>query len=128
MGVGHPLELTYPLPGPLPAGAYHLFADGVIVGRPTARFEILWRRAGAADTPIVAFTHAYVLPSTDAGTPSSGALQYDAIADGAPIAARSGDQLAFKVTVASANVDDEYIPISEHPSTPTARMLHIEIP
>jgi hypothetical protein len=93
--------------------------DGILNASPDVRFELLWRRAGAADTSIVAFEHQY---------PTGTAAQYEESHDAARVEAGAGDLLVLKVTMLSADPNALYIPISEHAPTPTARFLTVDVP
>ncbi len=119
VGVGNPKEATYSLPGPIPAGDYHLIGDGITTSMPDVQFDILWRRAGAADSTIVSFTHQY---------PAGSASQYEETKSVPAVSASAGDVLVMKVSMLGTDMNAEYIPISEHPQTPTARFLQISIP
>jgi len=119
IGVGHPVEVTYALPGPIPAGNYHLVGDGVISAMPMVQFDLLWREPGSQDSTIVSFTHQY---------PSGTAAQYEETKSGAAVAAVNGDLIVLRVTMLSTDPNSEYVPIAEHPPTPTARFLSVDIP
>jgi hypothetical protein len=119
VGVGHPVEAAYKLPGPLPAGSYHLVADGITYMTPTVEFDVLWRAPGAADQTIVSFTHQY---------PTGNASSYEDQATAARFEAKGGDQLVLRLTLLGTDPTPDYVPIAEHPSTPTARMLSLDIP
>jgi hypothetical protein len=86
---------------------------------PDVQFDILWRRAGSADTPIVSFTHQY---------PAGSAAQYEETKSVPAVNASAGDVLVMKLSMLGNDPNAEYIPISEHPQTPTARFLSIGIP
>ncbi len=88
---------------------------------PTVQFDLLWRKAGAADAPIVSFTHQY---------PDTNAAQYDETKSAAAVAAVKDDLIVLKVSVPAAGNDPNaaYIPIGEHEPTPTARFLSVDIP
>ncbi len=103
----------------IPAGAYHLLADGITVDQPNVRFGVAWRHGTSADVPIVSFSHPY---------PPGTVAQYEEIQGGAVVAAAKDDLLVLRVELLNASGAAEYIPIAEHPSTPTARMLQLEIP
>lgn len=83
------------------------------------RFDVLWRAAGQADQPIVSFVHAY---------PSGTTAQYEETQAGGAVAARGGDLLVFKISIVGTDANAEYVPIAEHSSTPTARLLTLDVP
>ena len=117
--MGHPLEVTYPLDGPLPAGSYHLVGDGVLFHAPRVRYELSRRRGGADDLPVISFEHKF---------PDAMAAQYEETRAGLAVDARRGDLLVLQVSLVGDTDDASWIPISEHPPTPTARFLTVDIP
>ena len=109
MGVGDSLEAAFTLVGPIPAGTWHLVADGVSLAPADLSFDVLWRHGGV-DTELVEFAHHFV--------PLSGASQFDASpfeADGAGVAAPAvrGDQLVLRIRAdgdADAGASTVYLP------------------
>ncbi len=108
----------YRLPGPIAAGNYHLIADGLIVGTPQIRFDVLWR-SQAGDQTIVSFTHQY---------PSGAAAPYEESKRGAAQPAQPGDLLVLMVTVLGPSMSSVFVPFSEQLPTPTTRYLTLDIP
>jgi hypothetical protein len=86
---------------------------------PQVRFDVLWRAAGASDAPIATFTHSY---------PAGTAAQFEADAQADRVAAKPNDLLVLRATMLSTDVNAAWVPISEHPSTPTARMTTLDVP
>jgi hypothetical protein len=120
-----PVTVGYTLSGPIPAGPYHLIADGFVSDQPVVRFEILWRRAGTSDEmPIVIFEHQYPAnPVTFS--------QYEETQQGAAVPARDGDLLVLRMgLVGGAPVEQAaYVPVGEIQDAPAgARFLTIDIP
>lgn len=118
MRVGYPLVVTYRLLGPIPAGNYHIVADGLIAGMPQIRFDVLWRTQ-TGDQTIVSFTHQY---------PSGASAQYEASKMGAAQRAQAGDLLVLMVTVLGPTSSAVYVPFSEELPRPTARYLTLDVP
>lgn len=120
-----PVTVGYRLSGPIPAGSYHLIADGFISDEPLVRFEILWRRAGTADdVPIVTFEHRYPAPPVTFA-------QYEETQPGAQVPARDGDLLVLRMNLIDGNPQDQaaYVPVGEIQQAPAgARFLTIDIP
>jgi hypothetical protein len=114
--------VTYALPGPIPAGGYHLVADGYVSGGPEIRFDVAWRRAGTGDASIVSFDHPY--PTT----PQGAVAQYEETKMGGAVAAQSGDLLVLTLSLVGADASQEYVPIGERDSTPDARRLSLDVP
>lgn len=120
-----PVTVAYRLSGPIPAGAYHLIADGFISDEPVVRFEILWRRQGTSeDLPIVTFEHRYPAPPTTFA-------QYEETQAGAQVPARDGDLLVFQMSLIGGTPQDQaaFVPIGEIRQAPAgARFLTIDLP
>jgi hypothetical protein len=85
---------------------WHLVGDGIITESVDVHFEVLQRRAGAADLDIATWDHHFD-PLTD-GTFSAQAL--DADAPGIAVDFKQGDQLVFKYTGMSATLANAYVP------------------
>lgn len=119
IGVGHPAEATYSLPGAIPAGSYHLVGDGITVSSPEVKYEALWRRAGAADQTIVSFDHAF---------DASGSGQFEATASGPAIAASPGDLIVLSISLVSTDMNGEWIPYGEQPPSATMRWTTLDVP
>ena len=120
-----PVTVAYRLSGPIPAGSYHLIADGFVSDEPVVRFEILWRRAGTADDmPIVTFEHRYPAPPVTFA-------QYEETLGGAQVPAADGDLLVLRVTLIGGTPQDQaaYVPIGEILQAPQgARFLSLDLP
>ena len=115
MGVGGSLQAAFTgLAGPLAAGPWTLFCDGVVAGTNAmsmhVHFDIVWRAAqatadggagvdGGAEQILVSFQHTYVLDPNHA----TNAISYMESAVGLPAAARPGDQLILRWTVDSGD-------------------------
>ena len=124
MGVGDPLEATYPLTGPVAAGTWHLVGDGLILAAVDMQFEVLWR-SGQGDHLIVSFQHHFDPPT---GSQAYSAVPLDADAVGADVAAAAGDSLVLRMTATqSASAGPAYIPNADGPHT-HGRIPHLSLP
>ena len=103
----------------MPAGAYHLIADGVINAQPLVRFDVAWRHAGQ-DTPLATFTHQY---------PMGSSATYEQSASAGAFPSAQGDLLVLTITTldGAPASSAEYIPNGEVTSA-TARDLTLDIP
>lgn len=120
-----PVTVGYRLSGPIPAGSYHLIADGFISDEPVVRFELLWRRQGTSDeTPIVTFEHRYPAPPITFS-------QYEETQRGTEVPARDGDLLVLRMSLVGGSPQDQaaYVPVGEIQDAPAgARFLTFDIP
>jgi hypothetical protein len=91
----------------------------VINAMPELRFDVLWRGAGPSEALIATFTHSY---------PAGTAAQFEADAQGDRVAAKPNDLLVLRATMLSTDTNAAWVPIAEHPSTPTARMTTLDVP
>jgi hypothetical protein len=104
VGVGDPLEATYPLSGPIVAGTWHLVGDGLVLLPVDMRFDVLRRGAGP-DEVIVSFSHHFDPPE------GFDAVRYEADAAGSAVAAAPGDVLVLRMTaVQSTGSGPAFIP------------------
>jgi hypothetical protein len=113
------------LSGPIPAGDYHLIADGFLSDAPLVRFELLWRRRGSSeDMPIVTFEHQYPAnPVTFS--------QYEETRRGEQVPSSGGDLLVLRMSLIGGAPQEQaaYVPVGEIFEAPQgARFLTIDIP
>lgn len=104
MGVGDPLSALYKLPGPVPAGHWHLVGDGIINEPCDVRFDVLWTTA-SSETPIATFRHHF--------DPAPAPNQFDAVgfdgdADGVAAPAHAGDYLVLRISIESTHPPGTY--------------------
>jgi hypothetical protein len=123
VGVGDPLEATYPLVGPIHGGNWHLVGDGVILSPVDMQFDVLWRTS-TGDQPIVRFSHHFDPPT---GAQAYDAVPLDADATGAAFAATSGDLLVLRMTAVQASPGPAYIPNADGPHT-SGRIPSLTLP
>jgi hypothetical protein len=105
VGPGGSQEAAFDLRGAVPAGAYHLDCDGIIIGAVDVAFSLIWRR-GATDTPLAETTHHW--------EPLPGA-NYDAQPFAVDLTAPAiefapGDQLVFRYAATSTTTANAFIP------------------
>jgi hypothetical protein len=99
IGPGGSNEAPFTLRGPIAAGTWHLVGDGEGIGAPvTEKFEILWRRAGAADTVIATVNHDFPV-----GTGSFRSVMFETDLAASAVPAAAGDQLVLRFTTVSAS-------------------------
>ena len=123
MGVGDPLEAAIELQAPLPAGPWHLVADGIIIQPVDVRFDILWRRAGGGDTTLATFMHHF-----DPRPPGMfDAVPFEDTALGPAADAHKGDQLVLRYGAMGATVEMAYIPNGDGAML-NGRIPFIELP
>ena len=92
LGVGDSLEIPYTLPGPLPAGNYHVTAVGVQEsGDAHLHLKLIWRALGHADQILAEYDG---FGSKDMG---SGNIGVDTLLSVGAVAAHCGDALIVKV-------------------------------
>ena len=96
---------AYDLQASVPAGAYHVVLDGIVVHPVDVQFDLLWRRAGS-DTTLASWQlHFEPIAGTDFDA------QPAEVDEQAPaIDFRAGDQLVFRYTGSSESLADSYIP------------------
>jgi hypothetical protein len=93
------------LVGPIPAGAWTLVADGIIIEPVDAQFDLIWR-AGGVDTPLAIWTHHF-----DPQPPGNfDAVAYEETKLAAPVPAEPGDLLILRYQAMNATVNMAYIP------------------
>ena len=96
MGVGDPLEASYGINAPLPAGKWHLVGDGVVLSAVDMQFDVLLR-SGGMDKVIVSFMHHFDVPAD-----SSQVVPFDGDAEGPEVTASVGDLLVLRMTAQNA--------------------------
>lgn len=106
MGSGGSLDAEYTLKADVPAGAYHVICDNIIIRAVDVDFALIHRRDGADLVQLAAWRqHFEPLPG---GQYSAQAYELDVEAPA--IERRSGDQLVFRYTGTGSTVDMAFIP------------------
>jgi hypothetical protein len=105
VGPGGSQEAAFDLRASVPAGAYHLNCDGIIIGPVDVTFTLVWRR-GQTDTILAQATQHW--------DPLPGSV-YDAQPYAVDLTApaidyRAGDQLVFRYAAANTTTPDAFIP------------------
>lgn len=90
----------------MPAGEWHLVADGIIIEAVDVTFELLWRRDGRADVEIASWNHHF----DPIGGGAFEAQPFEDTAQGAAIDFEAGDLLVFRYSGESATSPTAYIP------------------
>jgi hypothetical protein len=123
VGAGGSLEASFALRGEVPAGAWRLVGDGIIVEAVDVTFDILWRRSERADLTVVSWQHHIdPLPGGEYL-----AQAFEDTATGAALDWRDGDLLVPRFTAASASSPQAYIPNGDG-ATAGGRIPFIELP
>jgi hypothetical protein len=122
VGPGGSQEAAYDLRASVPAGAYHLDCDGIIIGPVDVTFTLIWRR-GQTDTTLANVMHHW--------EPLPGAV-YDAQAYAADMPAPAidfvaGDQLVFRYAAMNTTTPDAFIPNGDGPIS-HGRIPNITLP
>ena len=99
IGPGGSNEPPFTLRGPIAGGTWHLVGDGENIFAPvTEKFEILWRRSGAADTVIATVNHDFPANTT------TGTVMFETdLPPANAVPAAAGDQLVLRFTTVSAS-------------------------
>jgi hypothetical protein len=95
----------FALKAAVPAGSWHVVADGIIIAAVDVQFELLWRR-GATDTPLASWSQHFA--PKGGGDFSATAYEVDEAAPA--IVFQAGDQLVFRYTGTNASTAMAYIP------------------
>jgi hypothetical protein len=122
VGIGDPLEAEYPLVAAIPAGTWHLVADGVIIEPVDVQFELIWR-GDAGDQVIASFQHHF----DPNGGGNFDAVAYEDTADADAVPAAAGDQLVLRFSAMNATLEMAYIPNGDGAQT-HGRIPFIELP
>ncbi len=94
MGAGGSQEAEYSLRGDLPAGEWHLAADGIVTQPVDVRFEVFVRRADTTEVALVEWAQHF----DPLGGGNFRAQPYDATASGPAVTFTPGDQLILRYT------------------------------
>ena len=105
MGLGESQEAAFDLRASVPAGAYHVACDAIIIGPVDVTFTLIWRR-GQADTTLAQWTrHWDPLPGGDFD-----AQAYEVDEPAPAIDRKAGDQLVFRYAAANTATASAFIP------------------
>lgn len=108
MGSGGSLDAEYELKASVPAGAYHLIFDHIIIRDVTVVFELIHRR-GDTDIQLSTWTEQFApLPGNDFR-----AQAYERDIEAPAIEYQGGDQLVLRYTGAGSSVMMAFIPNGE---------------
>jgi hypothetical protein len=123
VGSGGSLDAEYKLKADVPAGAYHVICDGIIIRAVDVAFALIHRRDGADLVQLAGWTqHFEPLPG---GQYSAQAYELDV---GAPaIAFQSGDELVFRYTGLSSTAMMAFIPNGDGKKT-NGRIPNLTLP
>jgi hypothetical protein len=105
VGAGGSQEASYDLQAGIPAGAYHLVLDGIVLQSVDVEFDLLWRRDGSET--MLATVQQHLDPPTDGGFD---AQAFEVDVEAPAIDFRTGDQLVLRYTGTNATSADAYIP------------------
>lgn len=106
MGSGGSLDAEYRLKADVPAGAYHLVLDAIIIRAVDVQFDLLHRRAGDDDVQLATWTQHFE-PLAD-GTYRAQAYELDV--DCPAIDHETGDEFVFRYTGLGSSVVMAFIP------------------
>lgn len=122
MGSGGSLEAEYSLKASVPAGAYHVIYDGIIIRAVDVTFDLIHRR-GATDILLGTWTeHFEPLPG---GGFDAQPFERDVVAPA--IDFKSGDQLVWRYTGMNSTAMMAYIPNGDGAIT-DGRIPNITLP
>jgi hypothetical protein len=122
VGPGGSREAAYDLKAGVPAGAYHVICDAIVIRPVDVTFELLWRR-GAADTTVATWSqHFEPLPGG-----VFEAQPYELDQAGTAIDFKGGDQLVFRFTGANTTSEQAWIPNGDG-ATANGRIPNFTLP
>jgi hypothetical protein len=122
VGSGGSLEAEYALKASVPAGAYHVIYDGIIIRSVDVTFDLVWRR-GATDMLLGTWTeHFEPLPG---GIYDAQPFERDVEAPA--IDYKKGDQFIFRYTGMNSTAMMAYIPNGDGAIT-DGRIPNITLP
>ena len=109
----------------MPAGTWHLVADGIITASIDVEFDILWRRTGTPDVTVVSWMHHFDPKPNGDFT----ATAYEDTGAGTAIDFKDGDQLVFRYSGSNAppNVAEAYVPDGDG-AKENGRIPYIDLP
>jgi hypothetical protein len=106
VGSGGSLDAEYPLKADVPAGAYHVICDNIIIRAVDVDFALIHRRAGADLVQLAAWRqHFEPLPNGQYA-----AQAYELDVEAPAIHMQSGDELVFRYTGAGSTAVVAFIP------------------
>jgi hypothetical protein len=105
VGAGGSQEAPFSLIASIPAGAYHLVLDAVIIAPVDVTFDLIWRR-GSTDTTLATWTDHYA--PLGGGNFDAQPFEYDEQAPAVDF--QHGDKLVFRYTGANTTSSEAYIP------------------
>jgi hypothetical protein len=106
VGPGGPqVEAAFDLRASVPAGAYHLDCDGIIIGPVDVTFTLIWRRGQTDTTLAQAMHHWEPLPGS-----VYDAQPYAVDMPAPAIDYRAGDQLVFRYAAGNTTTANAFIP------------------
>jgi hypothetical protein len=106
VGSGGSLDAEYPLKADVPAGAYRVICDAIIIRPVDVEFELIHRRPGRADVQLARWTQHFE-PTPD-GLYRAQAYELDVEAPA--IDHESGDEFVFRYTGLASEVVMAFIP------------------
>lgn len=122
MGSGGSQEAEYALKASVPAGAYHVIYDGIVIRPVDVTFDLIWRR-GANDTLLGTWTeHFEPLPGG-----AFDAQAYERDVDAPAITFEKGDQFIFRYSGMNSTLTMAYIPNGDGAIT-DGRIPNITLP
>lgn len=105
MGPGGSQDAPFDLRASVPAGAYHVECDAIIIGSVDVAFTLIWRR-GQTDTTLAQWMqHWEPLPNA-----SYDAQAYAVDMTAPAIDYLAGDQLVFRYAATNTTTPDAFIP------------------
>jgi hypothetical protein len=106
VGSGGSLDAEYSLKADVPAGAYHVICDGIVIRAVDVAFALVHRRGGADLVELASWTQHF----EPLGGGQYTAQAYELDVDAPAIAFRSGDELVFRYTGLASTVMVAFIP------------------
>lgn len=122
MGSGGSLEAEYDLKAPVPAGAYHVICDAIIIRSVDVTFDLVHRRGGTDTTLATWQQHFEPLPGG-----VYDAQPYELDVDAPAIDFEPGDQFIFRYTGMNSTAMMAFIPNGDGAIT-NGRIPNITLP